>query len=137
MEAHYLMKKLADQGVPVDSPKMKRIYEQEVARANADLAAGVSLYYQDATIVFVESTQQEWTNAIKEANNGSDVWYIDAIDSSSPKNLLSGEFSVNLARIANQKPVWGIIYEPISDRSYFAEAGKGAFCLNFTDTSSS
>tara|TARA_X000001036_G_scaffold274967_1_gene255384 strand:- start:545 stop:1291 length:747 start_codon:yes stop_codon:yes gene_type:complete len=52
---------------------------------------------------------------------------IDPLDGT--KNFISknGEFSINIALIEKNKPILGVVYNPLNKDIYYAELGKGAF----------
>lgn len=54
-------------------------------------------------------------------------WLIDPLDGPDGFAALNGEFSVNIALIEDQKPIYGVVHAPISGTTYHAVAGKGAF----------
>ncbi len=54
-------------------------------------------------------------------------WVVDPLDGT--KNFLHGFpfFSISIALIENEKPVIGVIYEPLRDQLFYALSKKGAF----------
>jgi myo-inositol-1(or 4)-monophosphatase len=60
-------------------------------------------------------------------NSGQALWCLDPIDGTS--NFASGMpcFCVSLALIVDGKAEYGIVYDPIMDESFYAEAGRGAW----------
>lgn len=59
------------------------------------------------------------------------LWCIDPIDGTS--NFVNGlpYFAVSIALMRQGKSVLGVVYDPVADEIFYAEAGKGAF-LNGT-----
>lgn len=57
----------------------------------------------------------------------SHFWLIDPLDGEAGFGAASGEFTVNIALIENQKPIAGVVHAPLSDTTYYAMVGKGAF----------
>lgn len=57
-------------------------------------------------------------------------WVVDPLDGT--KNFLHGFpfFSISIALIKEQKPILGVIYEPIRNDIFYAIRGKGAFLNN-------
>ena len=56
-------------------------------------------------------------------------WMVDPLDGTKEFINRNGDFTVNIALIEKKKPVAGVIYVPVTDTSYYAVAGKGAFSL--------
>lgn len=71
---------------------------------------------EEATIVPF-SQRQQWTH----------YWLVDPLDGT--KEFIEGtdDFSVNIALIANHKPILGVIYMPVTACCYYASVGQGAF----------
>jgi 3'(2'), 5'-bisphosphate nucleotidase len=54
-------------------------------------------------------------------------WSVDPLDGTKHFISKDGQFSINIALIANNKPVFGLIYSPIEDILYFGAKDCGAF----------
>ncbi|KAF0190729.1 MAG: 3'(2') 5'-bisphosphate nucleotidase [Gammaproteobacteria bacterium] len=54
-------------------------------------------------------------------------WLVDPLDGTREFIKRNGEFTVNIALIDDHRPVIGVIYVPVSDVTYYAVSGKGAF----------
>ncbi len=54
-------------------------------------------------------------------------WLIDPLDGTREFVQRSGEFTVNIALIHQQRPVLGVVHVPAQDLSYFAAQGAGAW----------
>jgi 3'(2'), 5'-bisphosphate nucleotidase len=63
------------------------------------------------------------------------VWMVDPVDGT--QDLVRGEpgFSVMIGLIRGERPVLGVVYQPIGDRLYFASRGAGAYLACGTETS--
>ena len=55
------------------------------------------------------------------------LWLVDPLDGTREFIARSGQFSVNIALIREQRPVLGLIYIPVEQRYYFAVHQYGAF----------
>ena len=55
------------------------------------------------------------------------LWCVDPIDGTS--NFVNGipYFGVSVAFMQNHRPLLGIVYDPIADEAFYAEAGRGAY----------
>lgn len=56
--------------------------------------------------------------------NWATFWLVDPLDGTKEFIKRNGEFTVNIALIENNMPVFGIIYVPVSDIIYFTENNK-------------
>jgi 3'(2'), 5'-bisphosphate nucleotidase len=60
----------------------------------------------------------------------NEFWLVDPLDGTKEFVKRNGEFTVNIALIADGKPVLGVVYVPVTGVSYKACAGKGACRLD-------
>ncbi len=56
-------------------------------------------------------------------------WLVDPLDGTKEFIKRNGEFTVNIALIKDDKPVFGIISVPVQNKVYYAIKGKGAFLV--------
>ncbi len=54
-------------------------------------------------------------------------WLVDPLDGTREFIKRNGEFTVNIALIHNHQPILGSIYVPVTDVSYYAAKGLGAY----------
>lgn len=54
-------------------------------------------------------------------------WIIDPLDGDDGFGMDGGEFTVNLALIEDGKPIAGVVHAPLSQTTWYAMAGRGAF----------
>ncbi|MDQ3290100.1 MAG: 3'(2'),5'-bisphosphate nucleotidase CysQ [Bacteroidota bacterium] len=54
-------------------------------------------------------------------------WCVDPLDGTKEFISRNGEFTVNIALMANNKPVAGVIYAPVPDEFYFTDGQNGAY----------
>lgn len=100
----------------------------------ADIASQEALTRKLQAILNVPVLGEEMTSteqAERWAQGTQGVWCIDPIDGTS--NFVRGlpYFAVSVALIREGKTVLGVIYDPVGDEAFAAEAGRGAF-LNGT-----
>ena len=62
-----------------------------------------------------------------ERKNWKQLWIVDPIDGTKEFIKRNGEFTVNIALIANQKTVLGVIFVPVSGDLYFSQKELGSF----------
>lgn len=54
-------------------------------------------------------------------------WLVDPLDGTKEFIQRNGQFTVNIALIDQNRPILGVIFAPLQDRSYYAAQGVGAF----------
>ena len=96
----------------------------------ADLAAQESLARKlpdiyPGTIVGEEMTRQTQVEHWLAGDAG--VWCVDPIDGTS--NFVNGlpYFAVSVALMRHGRSVLGVVFDPVSDECFYAEAGRGAW----------
>ncbi len=60
------------------------------------------------------------------SNHGEYLWVCDPVDGTVPFSHAIPTFVFSLALVKDGKPILGVVYDPIMDRMFFAELGKGA-----------
>lgn len=60
-------------------------------------------------------------------------WLVDPLDGTKEFIKRNGEFTVNIALVNGQSPVFGVIYVPVSKELYFGGKGMGAYKLEGID----
>jgi 3'(2'), 5'-bisphosphate nucleotidase len=63
----------------------------------------------------------------KERSGWDLFWMVDPLDGTKEFIKGNGEFTVNIALMADNKPVLGIVYVPYLGKLYFAAEGRGSF----------
>lgn len=66
----------------------------------------------------------------EERSKWETLWIVDPLDGTKEFIKKNGEFTVNIALVANGVPVMGVIYVPVKKELYFAELTLGAYKLN-------
>ncbi len=90
------------------------------ARLTSELAS-LAPQYQ---LLGEEMTAEQQRGLLESCHQG--LWCLDPVDGTS--NFASGIpfFSVSLGLLVGRKPVLGLVYDPVRDECFSAEAGKGA-----------
>jgi 3'(2'), 5'-bisphosphate nucleotidase len=57
------------------------------------------------------------------------LWVVDPLDGTKEFIKKNNDFTVNIALVVENKPVFGLIYIPFRRQAYFAVKGQGAFLL--------
>lgn len=76
---------------------------------------------------FPVMSEEQNNGKLEQRSQWRQYWLIDPIDGTKEFIAKSGHFAVNVALIADNQPVIGVIYWPIKDTLYFASKGEGAF----------
>ncbi|TYA52222.1 3'(2'),5'-bisphosphate nucleotidase CysQ [Formosa maritima] len=58
-----------------------------------------------------------------------EFWMVDPVDGTKEFIKRNGEFTVNIALIRDNKPVFGVVYAPVLDKLYYGGEGLGAFMI--------
>lgn len=62
-----------------------------------------------------------------ERMNRGYVWLVDPLNGAEAFIKHNGNFSVNIALVEGGRPVWGVIYNPLSDTVYYAKGASGSY----------
>lgn len=98
---------------------------------SADLASdkiitqGLELLFPDIPIVSEESGAHDYS----ERKSHKKLWLLDPLDGTKEFLNKTGDFSINLALIHDNKPILGFIYLPISKDVYVGTQGQGSYIL--------
>lgn len=57
-------------------------------------------------------------------------WLVDPLDGTKEFIKKNGEFTVNIALIANEIPVFGVVYIPAKNITYYGQKGHGSFKID-------
>lgn len=76
---------------------------------------------------FPVMSEEQNNGKLDERSQWRQYWLIDPIDGTKEFIAQSGHFAVNVAFIADNQPVIGVIYWPVKDTLYFASKDEGAF----------
>ncbi len=66
----------------------------------------------------------------EERRNFDYYWLVDPLDGTKEFIKRNGEFTVNIALIHQQQPILGVVYIPVSKKTYWAVKDQGAFEQN-------
>ncbi len=61
-------------------------------------------------------------------------WLVDPLDGTKEFIKRNGEFTVNIALISNNQPVFGVVYAPVLDEMYWGAKDEGAFLVKDGNT---
>ncbi|MCD8529038.1 MAG: 3'(2'),5'-bisphosphate nucleotidase CysQ [Chitinophagales bacterium] len=95
--------------------------------SNNIIIEGLIQKYPDIPIISEENKQLPYS----ERKNWEYCFIVDPLDGTKEFIKKNGEFTVNIALVQNGKPIAGVVHVPVSNTSYYAEEGKGAYKLEF------
>ncbi|MDH5300520.1 MAG: 3'(2'),5'-bisphosphate nucleotidase CysQ [Gammaproteobacteria bacterium] len=81
-----------------------------------DLAPQLPILSEESPLIPL-STRRQWKR----------YWLIDPLDGTLEFIRKTGEFSVNVALVEKNRPVFGLVYAPVSGTFYYAQKGLGAY----------
>jgi 3'(2'), 5'-bisphosphate nucleotidase len=93
----------------------------------ADLAAhhciidGLSIISPTLPVLSEESNNIDWQTRCQ----WDSYWLIDPLDGTKEFIKRNGEFTVNIALINNNRPVWGVVYAPAKELLYYGGQLQG------------
>src|SRR6056297_120714 len=99
---------------------------------NADLAAhhvivdGLKTETPDVPIISVEGGIAEYS----ERKEGKQYWLVDPLDGTKEFIKKNGEFTVNIALIENNVPVFGVVHIPATGVTYVGYKSEGSFKID-------
>ena len=87
------------------------------------IVAALEALTPDIPVLSEESKGIEYS----ERKNWSTFWLVDPLDGTKEFIKRNGEFTVNIALIANHKPVLGVVHVPVTNVTYWGAENEGAF----------
>lgn len=91
--------------------------------ANAVICAGLEKLSNKFPIVSEENKAIPYD----ERKDFEYYWLVDPLDGTKEFIKRNGEFTVNIALVQNQQPVFGVVYAPVLEEMYWAIKGEGAW----------
>jgi len=73
------------------------------------------------------------TLPVAERQSWQTLWIVDPLDGTKEFIKKNGEFTVNIALVANGTPVLGVVYAPDRNRLYFSMQNSGAYLIDDPD----
>lgn len=128
---------LARQAARLAGDYIRREYElfEPIPDAPVSISTHVDRMSQDLILDFLRPhgpddafRAEEDTPAYRQCRKaGSRVWVIDPIDGTRGFARKNGQFSIMIGLTIDERPVVGVVYEPIADVMTFASRGQGCF----------
>jgi 3'(2'), 5'-bisphosphate nucleotidase len=104
----------------------------EVKGDNSPLTKADKMGHQAIMAVLAESglpilSEEGKHTPYEERQNWGAFWLVDPLDGTKEFIKRNGEFTVNIALIADGKVVMGVVYVPVLGKLYYSLQGEGAF----------
>jgi 3'(2'), 5'-bisphosphate nucleotidase len=90
------------------------------------ITEGLNHFFPDIPVVSEESGAHDYDVR----KHSKILWLLDPLDGTREFMTRTGDFSINLALIENQKPVLGFVYLPVTEEIYVGISGHGSYMLN-------
>ena len=92
-------------------------------RANDIITAGLLNIAPDIPVLSEEGRDISF----EERSKWESFWLVDPLDGTKEYIKKNDEFTVNIAYMENNKPIFGVVYAPALDELYWGSIEKGAF----------
>jgi len=69
----------------------------------------------------------------EERKNWNKFWLVDPLDGTKEFIKRNGEFTVNIALVEDGSPVAGVVYVPVTGKTYYGSRETGSFCFTFNE----
>jgi len=86
------------------------------------IAAGLEALTPDIPII----SEEEGLPSFEERGQWQRYWLIDPLDGTKEFVNRNGEFTVNIALIDSNRPIFGVVHVPVQDKTYIGCEGVGA-----------
>ncbi|MCB0736521.1 MAG: 3'(2'),5'-bisphosphate nucleotidase CysQ [Bacteroidetes bacterium] len=91
--------------------------------ANEIICKGLNLLSSQIPIISEENKQVPYL----ERKDWKLFWLVDPLDGTKEFLKKNGEFTVNIALVEKNVPIWGVVYVPVTDELFYASQGNGAW----------
>jgi len=95
-------------------------------RSHQVIVRGLQKLYPDIPMISEESEMPDYA----ERKDWEYFWLVDPLDGTKEFIKRNGEFTVNIALIHGDKPLVGIVYQPVGDRLFWGRVGEKAWTSN-------
>jgi 3'(2'), 5'-bisphosphate nucleotidase len=92
-------------------------------RSNQIICDALMQHYPSVPIIAEENKEI----AYSERKDWQDFWLVDPLDGTKEFVKKRDEFTINIAYVEDKRPVFGLIYVPVTGVMYYAIKGQGAF----------
>jgi myo-inositol-1(or 4)-monophosphatase len=95
----------------------------------ADVAAQHALNHALGQVEAIDVLGEEMPAAVQQRvwEDGGRFWCVDPVDGTSNFSAGVPYFAVSVALMDHDRPLFGVVYDPIADQAFFASRGGGAW----------
>ncbi|MGB0578240.1 MAG: 3'(2'),5'-bisphosphate nucleotidase CysQ [Limisphaerales bacterium] len=122
------------------------VYSGDIAVEEKDDKSPLTEADRLANAVIVRELQAQWPEIpilseesksvpYAERRDWSEFWLVDPLDGTKEFIKRNGEFTVNIARVRDGRPIAGVVFQPTADVAYLGAEGEGAMKLEDGQTS--
>lgn len=137
MVAHSSLITVMEKAVRKASPKLRRDFGEvdalQVSRKGpADFVSNADRAAEEAIVEILRHARPDWGLTLEEGGSSTGLdansrWIVDPLDGTT--NFLHGmpHFAISIAAEVNGEIVAGLVHQPLTGESYWAEKGRGAW----------
>jgi 3'(2'), 5'-bisphosphate nucleotidase len=92
--------------------------------AHEHIVSALSKQFPEIPIISEEGSSADWANR----QHWPRFFLVDPLDGTKEFLQRNGEFTVNVALIEQHRPVAAVVHVPVSNTTYSAQVGAGAWC---------
>lgn len=107
----------------VDVKEDKSPLTEADRRSNAVIVEALERLYSEIPIISEETKTVEYG----ERKDWEYFWLVDPLDGTKEFIKRNGEFTVNIALVHGDRPVLGVVYQPVGDCLFWGIEGEGAW----------
>lgn len=107
----------------VDVKEDKSPLTEADRRGNEVIVNSLQSLYPEIPIISEETKTVEYS----ERKDWEYFWLVDPLDGTKEFIKRNGEFTVNIALVHRDTPVLGVVFQPVGDRLFWSQEGKGAW----------
>lgn len=100
----------------------------------ADISANdvINAFLEDTSIPIISEENRQLEYVVRE--NWEECWIVDPLDGTKEFIKRNGEFTVNIARVKNGQPIFGVIYAPVLRLLYIGDtAAKKSYRIKLSE----
>ena len=119
--------------------EIMKVYRSDFAVEHKEDHSPLTLADQNANKVITDIlseteipvlSEEGRTIAYSERKAWEYLWVVDPLDGTKEFVKRNGEFTVNIALVKNQRPILGVIYQPVTQILYYALENTGSFKIS-------
>ena len=97
-------------------------------KANEIIVRRLKKEFPDDLVVVEESMHKIHPHQVRSSKR---IWYVDPLDGTKEFLLSSNEWAIQVGLSENGRPVFGMVFQPMTQKLWFAALGYGAYEIDF------